>query len=64
MNLSGHLTRLKNFIMLFLKDIEDSFHEVTHMGLEAHHFFLSSQQIRSLETFKVSAKIGRSWHAD
>ena len=23
----------------FLKDIENSFHEVTHIGLEPHHFF-------------------------
>ena len=23
----------------FLKDIENSFHQVTHIGLEPHHFF-------------------------
>ena len=55
----------KNSKHLFLNGIENSFHEVTHMGLEAHHFFLFlSQQIRSLKTFKVLAEMGRSWHAD
>ena len=49
----------------FFKDIENSFNEATHIGLEPHHFFLFkiSQQIQSLEAFKVSAKMGRSWLA-
>ena len=49
------LARQKNSKRHFLKDIENSFHQVTHTGragLEPHHFFLFkiSQQIQSLET--------------
>ena len=29
----------KNSKCHFLEDIENSFHEVTHIGLEPHHFF-------------------------
>ena len=36
------------------------------MGLKTTQFFLltKSQQIRSLETFEVSAKMGCGWQAD
>ena len=50
----------------FLKDIENSFQEVTQIGPEPPHFFLFqiSQQIELLETSKILAKMGRSWQAD
>ena len=50
---------------LFLDGIENSLHEVTHIGLEPHQFFLFEkfQQIQLLEAFKVLAKIGRGWQA-
>ena len=43
-----------------LKDIENSFHEVTNLGLEPHHFvyFKISKQIQSLEMSKVLAETG------
>ena len=52
----------KNLKCHFSRDIENSFHEVTHMGLEPQHFFIFeiSQQIWSLEMFKVLDKMGRS----
>ena len=33
------LAQQKNSKRHFLKDIENSFHEVTHIGLEPHQFF-------------------------
>ena len=36
---NGHLTWWKISKHHFLKDIENSFHEVTHIGLEPHQFF-------------------------
>ena len=51
---------------LGLKDITNSFHEVTHIGLEPHQFFFLfriSQHIQSLETSRVSAKMGCGWQA-
>ena len=54
------LKKFQNGILL--GDIENSFHEVTHMGLEPHHCFLFeiSQHKRWLqETFKFFAKMGR-----
>ena len=50
----------------FFRDIEKSFQEVTPIGPEPHQFFLFeiSQQIQSLETFKVLAKLGHGWQAD
>ena len=49
----------------FFRDIQNSFHEVTHIGLEPHLFFLFkvSQQTQSLETSKVLAEMGRGWQA-
>ena len=43
----------------FFRDIENFFHEVTHIGLEPHQFFLFeiSQQIWSLEASKVSTEM-------
>ena len=35
----GRLGLVKNFKTPFLQDIENSFHEVTHIGLEPHQFF-------------------------
>ena len=35
----GHLGSAKILKCHFLKDIENSFHEVTHIGLEPHQFF-------------------------
>ena len=35
----GLLGLAKKFQTPFLKDIENSFHEVTHLGLEPHQFF-------------------------
>ena len=34
------LTSSKNFKCHILKDNDNSFHEVTQMGLKPHHFFL------------------------
>ena len=34
-----HLSLVKNFKAPFFKDIENSFLEVTHIGLEPHQFF-------------------------
>ena len=51
----------------FLKDIENSFQEVTQIGPEPRHFFFLfqiSQQIELLDTSKILAKMGRSWQAD
>ena len=50
----------------FSKDIENSFHEATHIGLEPHQFFFLfriSQQIQSLETSKVLAEMAHGWQA-
>ena len=57
---SGLLTHSKNLKTPFLKDIGNSFHEVTYIGLEPHQFFFFkiSQQIRLLETSKVLAEMG------
>ena len=44
----GRLTRN------FLRDIENSLHEVTHMSLEPHHFFLNistSTVARDVQSF-------------
>ena len=51
---------LKNFKTPFFEDIENSFHEVTHIGLEPDQFFLFeiSRQIQLLEASKVSAEMG------
>ena len=46
----------------FLKDIENSFQEVTQIGPEP--LFQISQQIELLETSKILAEMGRSWQAD
>ena len=56
----------KNQKRHFFRDIEKSFQEVSPIGPEPHQFFLFeiSQQIRSLEAFKVSADMGRGWQAD
>ena len=35
----GRLGLLKNFKTPFFGDIENSFYEVTHIGLETHQFF-------------------------
>ena len=35
----GRLGLVKNFKTPFLKDIENSFLQVTHIGLEPHQFF-------------------------
>ena len=61
----GCLGLLKNFKTLFFGDIENSFHEGTHIGLEPHQFFLFtiSQQIQLLEASKVSAEMGRGGQA-
>ena len=51
----------------FFEDIENSFHEVTHIGLKPHQFFFLfkiSQQIWMLEAVKVLAEIGIIWLAD
>ena len=50
----------------FLKDIANSFHQVTHIGLETHQIFFIfkvSQQIQTLEMSKVLAEMGRGWQA-
>ena len=62
----GRLGSAKNFKCHFLRDIENSFHEVTHMGLEPHHLILFKiyQQIQLLETFKILDKMDRSLQAD
>ena len=62
----GRLGLAKKFKTPFLKDIESSFHEVTHIGLEPHQFFFLftiSQQIQSLERSKVVAEMGHGWQA-
>ena len=61
----GCLGSSKNFKKPFYKDIENSFHEVTHIGLEPHQifFFKISQQVQLLETSKVVAKMGCGWQA-
>ena len=61
----GCLGSSKNFKKPFYKDIENSFHEVTHIGLEPTQFFpfKISQQIQSQQRSKVFAKMGRSWQA-
>ena len=49
----------------FLRDIENSFHEVTGIGLETGQFF-SFKNIstnRLLEVSKVSADMGHGWQA-
>ena len=45
--------------------IQNSFHEVTHIGLEPHQFFffLRCLNKQSLETLKVLAEMGRGWQA-
>ena len=50
----------------FLKDIKNSFQEVTQIDPEPRHFFLFqiSQQIELLQTSKILAEMGRSWQAD
>jgi len=55
----------KNSKCHFFRDIKNSFHEVTHIGLEPHQFFLFkiSQQMQLLEASKVSAKMDRGWQA-
>ena len=60
------LARRKNSIRHFLGGISKSFQEVTPMGPEPHHFFLSeiSQQILLPEASKVLAKMGHGWQAD
>ena len=60
------LARQKNSKRHFLKDIENSLYQVTHIGLEPHHFFLFeiSQRIQSLEASKVLAKMGCGWQAN
>ena len=35
----GRLGLAKKFKTPFFEDIENSFHEVTHIGLEPHQFF-------------------------
>ena len=64
-DLDGQLVR-KFSKRPFLKDILISFQWVTQMGLETPQFFLFKifQQIRSLEAFKILAKMGRGWQAD
>ena len=59
------LARQKNSKRHFFGEIKNSFYEMTHIGLEPHQFFLFkiSQQIQSLETFKVSAEMGRGRQA-
>ena len=61
----GRLGSLTNFKAPILKYIENSFHEVTHIGLEPTQFFpfKISQQIQSQQRSKVFAKMGRSWQA-
>ena len=50
----------------FFQDIQNSFKWVTGIGLKLPHFFLFkiSQQIRSLEAFKVLAEMGRGGQAN
>ena len=59
----GRLGSPKNCKTPFFGDIEKSFHEVTHIGLEPHQFFLFKiyQQIQLLEASKVLAEMGRGW---
>ena len=54
----------KNSKRHFFGDIENSFHEVTHIGLEPHQFFLFqiSQQIRLLEASKHCQKWPKRVH--
>ena len=49
----------------FLRDIEKSFQEITPIGPKPHHLFpfQISQQIQSLEAFKVLAEMGRGRQA-
>ena len=47
----------------FFRDIEKPFQEVAPIG-PSFFLFRISQQIRSLEASKVSAKMGRGWQAD
>ena len=58
------LTQQKISKRHFFRGIENSFHEVTHIGLEPHHFFTVSQQIRLLETSKVLAETEPDWYAN
>ena len=50
----------------FFQDIQISSQWVPGIGLKTAQFFLfkKSQQIRSLEAFKISANIGRGGQAD
>ena len=60
----GRLTHLKKFKTQFFRDIEDSFHEVTHLGLELHQFF-SFQNISTNVVARAVQSYGRngSWLA-
>ena len=60
----GRLGLAEKFKMPFFGDIENSFHEVTHIGLKPHQFFFLfkiSQQMQLLETSKFAAKMGHGW---
>ena len=61
--LDGHKASQKITKRHFFQDI---FYWVTGIGLKTTQFFLfkKSQQIRSLDAFKVLAEMGRDWQAD
>jgi len=50
------LNSLKDFKTLFLKDIKNSFYEITQMGLEPHLILKIFRQMWVLETLKVWLK--------
>ena len=59
------LARCKISKRHFLEDIENSFHEVTHIGLKPHQFssFQNVSTNAVARGVKVRAKIGHGWQA-